>query len=142
MNIHSARHYLRRLARRNEVRPRLAIKGECTPEALRAALEGSERPAIICDCEGAEDLLLDPTLVPALRRALILVETHEGMVVGVERRLVDRFAPTHDIEVIRSRPRTRDDLPDGPDLTDAEADVAMDEHRRRAEWMFMRLKSA
>ena len=81
----SVRYYLRRLARRNGVRPRIKILGECTPAALETALDGAERPAIICDCEGAEDLLLDPVRVPSLRRALILVETHEGMVDGVER---------------------------------------------------------
>jgi len=136
----SVRHYLRRLARRNGVRQRIRIVGECTPAALDAALRGAERPAIICDCEGAEDVLLDPGRVPNLRRALILVETHEGMVNGVERHLQEWFAPTHDIEVIRSRPRTRGDLTDGCDLTEEEAAAAMDEHRQWAEWMFMRLK--
>jgi hypothetical protein len=136
----SMRHYLRRLARGNGVRRRIAIAGECTPEALEEALQGAERPAIVCDCEGAEDVLLDPRRVPGLRRASILVETHEGMVIGVERHLLERFAPTHDIEVIRSRPRGRGDLPAGCDLTDEEAAAAMDEHRRRAEWMFMRLR--
>ena len=86
-------------------------------------------------------MLLDPVRVPSLRRALILVETHEGMVDGVEGHLQERFAATHDIEVIRSRARTRDDLPAGCDLSDAEAAAAMDEHRRYAEWMFMQLKS-
>jgi hypothetical protein len=136
----SVRHYLRRLARYNGVRPRLRIAGECTVAALAAALEGADRPAVICDCEGAEDLLLDPGRVPDLRRALILVETHEGMVIGVEQHLRARFAPTHDIQVIRSRARTRDQLPRACDLTDEEAAAAMDEHRRRAEWMMMRRK--
>jgi hypothetical protein len=137
----SVRYYLRRLARRNGVRPRLKILGECTPTALEAALEGAERPAIICDCEGAEDLLLDPVRVLSLRRALILVETHEGMVDGVEDHLQERFAATHEIELIRSRTRTLDDLPAGCELSDAEAAVAMNEHRRHAEWMFMQVKS-
>ena len=136
----SVRHYFRRLARLNGVRGRLRIAGECTTAALEAALKSAERPAVLCDCEGAEGLLLDPRCVPSLGRALILVETHEGMVAGVERHLFERFSPTHDIEVIRSRPRTRDDLPVGCDLTDAEAGAAMDEYRRWAEWMFMRLK--
>jgi hypothetical protein len=137
----SVRFYLRRLARRNGVRERIRILGECTTAGLDAALAGARRPAIICDCEGAEDLLLDPGRVPGLSRALILVETHEGMVVGVEDHLRERFAPTHDVEVIRSRPRTRDDLPPDCDLTGDESAAAMDEHRRKAEWMFMRLKA-
>jgi hypothetical protein len=137
----SVRFYLRRLVRRNSVRERVKILGECTAAGLEAALAGAKRPAIICDCEGAEDVLLDPEVVPALRRALILVETHEGMVIGVEDHLHERFGPTHEIEVIRSRPRTRDDLPGDCDLTDEEAAAAMDEHRRKAEWMFMRLRT-
>jgi hypothetical protein len=137
----SVRHYLRRLARRNGVRERIRIEGECTAAGLDAALEGAGRPAVICDCEGAEDVLLDPRLVPSLRRALILVETHDGMVAGVNDHLLERFAPTHDVELIPSRPRTRDDLPGACDLTEEEAAAAMDEHRHWAEWMFMRLKT-
>jgi precorrin-6B methylase 2 len=136
----SVRYYLRRLARRNGVRPRIKILGECTPAALETALAAAKRPAVICDCEGAEDMLLDPVRVPSLRRALILVETHEGMVNGIEDHIHKRFAATHDIEVIRNRVRTLDDLPAGCALSDAEADAAMDEHRRHAEWMFMQLK--
>jgi hypothetical protein len=137
----SVRYYLRRQARRNGVRTRMKILGECTSTSLQGVLQGALRPAVICDCEGAEDVLLDPRRVPALSRALILVETHERMVAGVERRLHDRFAPTHCLEVIRSRSRTRGDLPPGCLLTKAEAAAAMDEHRCPAEWMFMRPKS-
>jgi hypothetical protein len=138
----SMRHYLRRVARHNGVLPRIGIAGECTTETLAAALAGAARPAVICDCEGAEDMLLDPERIPDLRRALILVETHEGMVDGVEQHLRERFAPSHNIEVIRSQSRTRGDLPAGCALSDDEAAAAMDEHRRRAEWMFMRLLSS
>ena len=137
----SVRYYLRSLARRNGVRSRIKVLGECTPEALGAVLEGAERPAVLCDCEGAEDLLLDPLRVASLRRALILVETHEEGVAGVTGRLQDRFAATHDIEAIASRARTLDDLPAGCDLTGAEAAAAMEEQRRQAEWMFMQWKS-
>jgi hypothetical protein len=137
----SVRYYLRRLARCNGVRGRLTIAGECTTSGLDAALAGAERAAVICDCEGAEDVLLDPFRVTNLRRALVLVETHEGMVVGVDRHLRERFAATHDIEDIRSRLRTPGDLPVACDLTDDEAAAAMDEHRRHAEWMLMRLKT-
>jgi hypothetical protein len=138
----SVRFYLRRFARFNGMSERLRIEGECTTAGLDAALAGAERAAVICDCEGAEDVLLDPGRVPNLRRALILVETHESMAVGVEEHLIGRFTPTHEIEAIRSRPRTRDDLPDGCDLTEEEAELAMDEHRRHAEWMFLRPKRA
>lgn len=122
----SARYDLRRVARRNGVLSQLDVHPACTPDSLAHALEGARRPAIICDCEGAEDELLDPERVPALRRALILVETHEGMIGGVNQRLLDRFAPTHDVELIRNQPRTSADLPGGLHLTDEEAEMATD----------------
>ncbi len=137
-----ARHLLRRLARRNGVSDRIALRGACSIAALDTALAGARQPAVICDCEGAEDVLLRPDRVKSLRHALLLVETHEGMVDGVTRRLRERFFLTHQIEVIDSRPRSGDDLPSGCTLSSAEADQAMDEYRRWAQWYFMRPKAS
>jgi len=140
----SARYYFRRLSRGNGVSDRIEIQGECVADSLHEALAGARCPALICDCEGAEDGLLDPDRVEPLRRTLILVETHDGMVTssgvleGVTRRLQERFQPTHDVEVISSRARTLDDLPFGCDLTGDEAAEAMNEGRPRAEWLFMK----
>lgn len=132
-----ARALLQRLARRNGVLDRLHVRGECNPEALADALDGAGRPAVVCDCEGAEDLLLDPERVPALRRAVVLVESHEGMVAGVNDRLRARFGPSHEVTLIPSRPRTPDDLPDGVALDPDDARAAMDEQRDWAEWFLM-----
>src|SRR5262249_23172345 len=143
----SARYYLRRLARRNSVSDRVAIRGECTVDSLRAELTNSRRPAVICDCEGAEDALLDPDRIEALRRAVILVETHDGLetdgqvLEGISRRLRERFEPTHDIEIIVSRPRSRDELPQAcAALSDDEAAEAMNEGRPWAQWLFLEPK--
>jgi hypothetical protein len=143
----SARYYLRRLARRNGVSDRIAIRGECTVDSLRSELAGSRRPAVICDCEGAEDELLRPDRIESLRRALILVETHDGLetggqvLEGISRRLRERFEPTHDVEIIASRPRSREELPqDCAALTDDEAAEAMDEGRPWAQWLFLEPK--
>ena len=78
----TARFYLRRLSRCNGVEDRIQIEGTCDTESLREALEDARLPAVICDCEGAEDGLLRPDRVESLRRALILVETHDGMETG------------------------------------------------------------
>jgi hypothetical protein len=51
----SARHYLRRLARRNGVSERITIRNECTTDSLGEALRGASRPAVICDCGGGRD---------------------------------------------------------------------------------------
>jgi Met-10+ like-protein len=143
----SARHYLRRLARRNGVSGRIAIRGGCTVESLDDSLAGSRRPAVICDCEGAEDRLLRPDRVEPLRRAFIVVETHDGLetsdgvLEGITRRLHERFAATHDIEVIASRARSRAELTgDCAALSDAEAAEAMDEGRPWAQWLFLEPK--
>lgn len=134
----SARYYLKRLARLNGVEARITLRGECTPGSLQEALEGSARPVVLCDCEGAEDLLLDPDRVPGLRGAMVLVETHDAMVAGVTDRLRERFAATHDVRLVCSKPRKPADLPEVcRDLTTEEAFEAMDEYRRHATWLFM-----
>jgi hypothetical protein len=145
----SARHYLRSLARRNGVSGRIAIRGECTLDALRDALDGARRPALISDCEGAEDPLLRPDRVEPLRRAWIVVETHDGLATeggvleGISRRLHERFEATHEVEVIASRARRREELPrDCAVLTDPEADAAMDEGRPWAQWLFLKPRAA
>jgi hypothetical protein len=139
----TACYYLRRLSQFNGVADRVRTEGACVTGSLDGALAGARRTAIICDCEGAEDELLQPDRVESLRRALILVETHDGLVTdvgvleGVTRRLRERFASTHDIEVIDSRPRTPEDLPPGCDLGADEAAEAMNEGRPWARWLFM-----
>jgi hypothetical protein len=140
----SARHYLRQLARRNGVSERITIRGECAADSLGGALAGAERPAVICDCEGAEMRLLDPDRVEALRRALILVETHDGLetdggvLEGITSSLQSRFALTHEIEVIASRARKREDLPRGcVALDDTDVHEAMNEGRPWAKWLFL-----
>jgi hypothetical protein len=84
-----------------------------------------------------------------LRRALILVETHdglatsEGVVEGITSGLQRRFALTHEIEVISIRGRQREDLPgECAGLDDADAGEAMNEGRPWAQWLFVRPKSA
>ena len=138
----SARYYLRRLIRLNGVEDRIEIRGECNADSLAEVLEWPERPVVICDCEGAEDFLLDPERVPALQRSWILVETHDDIVAGVSERLRERFHETHDIEVIRNQPRTRADLPAGFDFSAEEVAEAVEEYRSWAEWLFMRPKAS
>jgi hypothetical protein len=139
----SARYYFRQLARRNGVSNRIEVRGICDRDSLAEAMEGAMRPALICDCEGAEDFLLRPDLIEPLRRAFVLVETHDGLTTdagvleGITERLCERFEPTHDIEVIVSRDRSSDDLPAQIHLSPEEAEQAMDEGRPWARWLFL-----
>jgi hypothetical protein len=144
----SARYYLRRLARRNGVADRIEVRGTCDPDSLARAMAGAVRPAVVCDCEGAEDFLLRPDRIEPLRRALVLVETHDGLTTdagvleGITDRLRDRFGPTHEVEVIASRDRRSDDLPAGNHLSPEEAAEAMDEGRPWAQWLFLTPKAS
>jgi hypothetical protein len=97
------------LAEMNGVRERIEITGAYAHEDFNTCTE--RRTAIICDIEGAEDVLLDPDKAPGLRHADILVETHERLAPGVSTRLTERFAKTHDIKRIE-REFTSAPLPD------------------------------
>ena len=81
------------LARRNGVADRVQVGGLLTHADLAVCADGPV--TIVCDIEGAEEALLDPAAAPALSRAAILVEVHDGFVPGLSDRLAARFAPTH-----------------------------------------------
>lgn len=53
---------------------------------------------VICDIEGGEAELLDPTRATGLRHADILVETHDCITPGLSALIFNRFAATHDIQ--------------------------------------------
>lgn len=102
---------LRHTAALNGVSARLEIRGRCEPADLVAALEGAPEVLVICDVEGFEETLLDPSLVPALSRATILVELHEFLVPGVTALLGERFHDTHVLQHVLQKSRSSDDFP-------------------------------
>lgn len=106
-----ARRLLDRMARVNGVRGQLSIHSECTPERLAETLTGSGPTLVISDCEGAEDHLLDPVRVPALRKATLLVEMHDAFCPGVTERVCERFAESHEIVRFAARERAVTDFP-------------------------------
>ena len=67
----------------------------CGAKDLSTELRREPHALLFMDVEGAEDLLLDPQEVPALRRAEILVEVHDLFVPGVTDRIKRRFAGSH-----------------------------------------------
>jgi hypothetical protein len=99
----------RRLAELNGVSDRVEVRGECTIAALgKIPLSGT---LIICDCEGYEAELLNPTKLPDLTSSTLLVELHDCFVPGVTQLLMDRFANTHDIEFAREQERKPEQYP-------------------------------
>jgi hypothetical protein len=117
------------LARANGVEPRITLAGTCTADRLRRDLVARPRPAVLCDCEGCEDVLLNPAVVPELGSAMILVEIHEALAPGVRNRVYDRLATSHVLTEFVSRARTRADAPQAGVLDDLSFHFATDEGR-------------
>lgn len=112
------------LALANGVADRLRIAGEVTHADLAICAEAPT--FVLCDIEGAEGALLDPARAPALTKADILVEVHEGMQPGLLATLAARFAPTHRV--------TRIDRALRPDLLPAWAEALSDLDRLLLLW--------
>lgn len=98
-----------RLARLNGSNTRLALHGLATTERLSRVL-GHESALIVCDCEGGEDILIDPVRTPALERCDLIVEVHEREDKTLGSRIAARF-PNHRIEWIESRERSMTAFP-------------------------------
>ena len=130
----------------SEQRPQLEVYGKCEVENLQSALASAERPLVVCDVEGYEDVLLFPEKIPALARAHLLVEMHDFCCPGITERITARFAPTHRIERIWQEPRARDDFPFsslGTKLLPSRyLDWAVNEWRpERMSWLWMEPKA-
>lgn len=77
-----------------------ALYGEAT--AQNVALVVTDKTLVICDCEGAELDILDPTSAPALGTVdMYIIELHDFIRPGIKEALLARFAATHTPEIIR-----------------------------------------
>ena len=102
---------LHEMARINNVRERIEIRGKCEQEDLRVVLAAEVATLIVCDVEGYEENLLDPQAVPVLRGAMILAEMHEFILPGITQLLRKRFEGTHKVERVWQEPRSREEFP-------------------------------
>lgn len=133
-----ARYLQREMTQLNSVTDRLDIHGRCDMPELESALKGRDSALVICDCEGYEQTLLDPSAVPPLKQATILVETHDMLVPGVTEKLIERFKPTHTITRIDAEPRVAGDFPLVSDLEDSRKVQFMNEYRPPGmKWLYM-----
>ena len=136
-----------RNAKLNEVSSQIEIHSACGISELRNALKDTTRATIICDVEGHENDLLDPTAVPTLKIANILVETHEFVVPNVTQIISTRFAKSHDITVIRQQSRSSADFPWRTLITalfpERYLDLVVSEGRpEQMVWLWMRAKES
>jgi hypothetical protein len=129
----SARWLTARMAAANGVT--VETRGTASHSAIQELCAGADTPLVICDIDGAEDTMIDPTRIPGLRRAALLIETHDAFVAGVTDRLVDRLSSSHEIQRIPMQARAPELL---PDLPADDALTAMDEHRPDQLWLVAR----
>ena len=135
-------------AHTNGVQRRIALRGRCELDQLRAELTNAAPPTLIfMDIEGGEVALLDPAAAPELRQVDILVETHDMYVEGCTTELTARFRATHDIEQYTTRARTLSDFPARfirwlTRLAPRLAVELMNERRPAPQhWLYMRVKA-
>ncbi len=106
-----ARRLIAELAHLNGVDSDLDVHGICDARGLSSALVAAQKPLVLMDIEGGEAILLDPEVVFELRSATIVVELHEFAVPGVTDLVKKRFAVSHAMLEIKSRPREVADYP-------------------------------
>jgi predicted O-methyltransferase YrrM len=128
---------LRAIAEHNGVADRVRLVGDCDATQLRALAQPGT--LIVSDCEGCERELLDPAWSPELASCALLVETHDLLVPGVTDLLCARFAASHEVERLDSRPRYVDDVPELDFMPLVSRQLAISEFRHGPmSWLAMR----
>ena len=84
---------------------------------------------VFSDCGGAELTILDPKSYPALRKATILVETHDAFDNRTTARIRTRFSSTHKIEFKSQADRDPLRYPFLVEFPPSSAALALDENR-------------
>lgn len=126
-----------RLARANGVEDRVVLRGACTPEVLQEL--PAEGVALLADCEGYERVLLDPEAAPVLRGWRVVVELHEFLDADIAAVLQERFAATHDVELVEQAPRDPAAVPALAGVPQRNAAALLSERRPAAmRWAVMR----
>lgn len=112
-----ARNATEKLVRENQT-SNVQVEAMCTTEWInRHVLPNT---LIFSDCEGYEEVLFDLEKSPILRECDMVIELHERPAPGVEKRIRERFAQTHDC---RSVTYIDHDPALFPELADVEPDM-------------------
>jgi hypothetical protein len=123
------------IARLNGVDDRVTIGGLFSPEDF-AAFE-DQRVLVICDIEGGEYALLDPTLAPALAGFDLIVETHPlGQKSTFD--FARRFLKTHEIQIIQPVAGDPGAHPILSNLSHTEGLLALFERLEPTPWVYLK----
>lgn len=99
-----------KLSQDNAVWDRVKIFGICHVDDLIASLDELLSTLILIDVEGAELELLNPESIAQLKKAVIIVETHDCLVEECSSIIERRFQASHTIEKYRTKERNVEDF--------------------------------
>ena len=124
------------MATKNGVEQKVIVSGFCDADVLQNTLRG--RSLVVCDCEGYETELLQPSVAPVLVESDILVELHDFFKPGITEIIRERFQKSHNILMIDSVDRDPSDYPAIDFLPLEQQRVAVSEFRHGPQqWAFM-----
>jgi hypothetical protein len=136
-----ARDLCAHLAEANHVSDRVFVEGECNYERLRELT--NVRSLIVCDCEGCELELLKPEEVPGFENCDFIVELHDMVIAGITPTIIERFSPTHTIDLVDSTDRDPSAYPALQKYSLAVQRTAVAEFRdMKMQWAIMRSKKS
>jgi hypothetical protein len=125
----AARALCEAMAEHNAVADRVAVGGECTHDVLNGV--GGD-VALFLDCEGCELELLRPDLVPALARWPVIVELHDFVDASITATISERFAATHDVQIVEGGGRDPAAVPELAGVDERTAAALLSEFRPTA----------
>jgi 2-polyprenyl-3-methyl-5-hydroxy-6-metoxy-1,4-benzoquinol methylase len=105
------------------------VGGTCTFDTLRDIISKDDRTLLLVDCEGAELQLLDPAQVPGIQACDVIVECHDFLDASITPTLRERFAATHDVEVVSEGPRNPNQFPSLQRWQSSDRWLAVNENR-------------
>jgi len=141
-SVEAAADICREAARLNSVEARVSVAGACSPVLLQHLLARTTKPVLLCDCEGCERELIDPSQVPALTGTTIVVECHDFIDPSITRTVVNRLTASHEMFGVREGPRDPNAVPFLQDLNSLDRWIAVCEYRPcTMHWMVARPKA-
>jgi hypothetical protein len=129
---------LKKLATLNGVEAYIETRSLCTHKELDSF--SGRKTLIICDIEGNELQLLDPTKATGMYNMDMLVELHDGHDFFITQPLKDRFENTHAITVIDFQKRIFTEAPWWLLSKSLRTGVISEGRRKGLKWMYLNVK--